>query len=737
MTGLYPIPDGPKMSVPSFVGRILSWFRPYPWGSAVIFVALLIEMAWTVTVPKGVQHLIDHAIVPHDYHELELVLVLLAVGAIVVTAVGLLRDYLYARLSAAATNHLRLNLFDHLQHLSLSFHTRRSAGDIAARFSADVDAIKQTLQASISWGVIPALDVLITTVFMFLTEWRLALLAQLIWPLALAGPRLIAPRITAASYRYKQEEGRTLAEVNASVIGRAVIKGFGLEESVRVRFIARLASLRKANMRSMFLSALLERSASGAILILQVAVLGVGGTLAYRGSLTVGALVAFQSLFLSMSAALFYLAQFVPTMSGSAASLRRIDEILEETSTIPEPIHPVPLAPLADAITVEGVSFSHDVDTITLDGITLTIRRGESVAFVGPSGSGKSTLLGLLLRFYDPDAGAVRFDGIDLRAASRADLVRHHAVVFQDSFLFNASLRDNIRFGRLGATDADVEAAARDAEIHDHIMTLPRGYDTPAGEGGGTLSGGQRQRIAIARALVRDPSVLYLDEATSSLDPAGESSIRETIARVSRGRTVVAVTHRLSSVVDLDRVFVLDRGRLVGAGTHRTLLAEGGLYASLWRKQSGLQVSEDGTQAAITTQRLRAIPLLSSLDDAMLERLANERLVSESVPVGRDVVIEGDPGDKFYIVVRGSVAVTRTTDGGEPRRLALLQDGDHFGEIALLKNVPRTATVTTLSDTTMLSLQRGHFTALLDQAPGLRDALETELMAREREWSTI
>jgi ATP-binding cassette subfamily B protein len=528
-----------------------------------------------------------------------------------------------------------------------------------------------------------------------------------------------------------------LAELNEAVTGRAVIKGFGLERPIRGRFVERLITLSRTSMRAAFLSSLLERSASGGILLLQVGVLGVGGTMAYRGSLTVGALVAFQSLFLSMSAALFYLAQFVPTLSTAAASLCRLDEIMQEPSHITEAPSPRPLPALTDAITVDGVAFSHDADTPTIEGVSLTIQSGESVALVGPSGSGKTTLLGLLLRFHDPDVGAVRYDGVDLRHASRADLVRQVAVVFQDCFLFNVSLRENIRFGRLDATDVEVEAAARDAEIHDFIMSLPRGYATPAGEGGAALSGGQRQRIAIARALVRNPAVLFLDEATSALDPGAEAAIRRTIARVSRGRTVVSVTHRLSSAMDFDRLFVLDRGRLAGVGTHRSLLAEGGLYASLWRKQSGLQLSEDGTQAAVTVDRLREIPLLSTLEESLLDRLANERLVSESVPAGRAVVIEGDPGDKFFIVVRGSLAVTRSTVGSPaatPRRLAVLQDGDHFGEIALIRNVPRTATVTTLSDTTLLSLQRGHFTALLDQAPGLRDLLQSKLAAREREW---
>ncbi len=723
------------MSVVAFVRRMLWWFRPYPWRSAAIFAGLLVEMAWTATVPKGLQHLIDYAITPHDYGVLVRLLVFLGVGAVVVSAVGLYRDFVYARLSNAITNDLRLRLFDHLQLLSLSFHSRQSAGDIASRFSTDIESVKQALQSCIAWGMLPTLDVIVANVLLFSIEWRLALIAQLIWPLALAGPRVIAPRATSASFRYKQEEGQALANVHESVVGRPVIKAFGLEPTVRERFVERLGTLGRIGMHTAFLGSLLERSSGIGIMLLQVAVLGVGGTLAYHGSLTVGGLVAFQSLFISMSYALFYLAQYVPTLSSSAASLQRLDEIFDQDSTLPDPPSPKPLPPLNHEIAVDDVVFSHVRGVPNLNGVSAQhppgrIRwRSSSV----PQARGRARCWSLLLRFYDPDSGAVRYDGVDLRDVARADLVRQSGVVFQDSFLFNLTLRENIRLGRLDATDAEVETAARDAEIHDFIMTLPRGYDTPAGEGGAGMSGGQRQRIAIARALVRNPRVLFLDEATSALDPGAEASINETIARVSRGRTVVSVTHRLSSVTNLDRVFVLDRGRLAGAGTHTELLAQGGVYAALWRKQSGLRLSTDGSQAVITPDRLRAIPLLSSLDNDTLATLAGSRFVSELLPAGRTVVVEGDPGDKFFILVRGSVAVTRRAEDGTERRLAVLQDGDHFGEISLIRNVPRTATVKSLTSIALLSLHRGQFDSLLEQAPGLREQIRQRLAQRERE----
>ena len=713
----------------AFLKRMISWFRPYPGRSALIILGLLTEMAWNSVLPKSIEHLIDHAIVPRNYPALVQVVVFLSVGVLIVCGMGLMRDYLYAGVSNRITNDLRLKLFDHLQALSLSFHSKRSVGDIAARVSSDLDSIKQALHSCLAWGVLPTMDVIVMNILLFTIDWRLALVAQLVWPLALLGPRILAPRATQASYRYKQEESHVLATVQESATGRPVIKAFGLEGRVQETFLNRLGKLGTTGLRMAFLGSLLERSSGMGIMVLQVAVLAFGGTLAWQGSITVGSLVAFNALFTAMSYALFYLAQYVPTLSHSSAGLLRLDEILDEKPAVAEAKDPVPLPPLTREIRVEDVVFAHEPDKIILDRVSLAIRHGESVAFVGPSGSGKSTLLNLLLRFYDPVAGRVTYDEVDLRFARRDDFVGQVGVVFQESFLFNVSLRENIRLGRLGASDAEVEAAARSAEIHDYIVTQPQGYDTPAGERGGSLSGGQRQRIAIARALLRDPRVLFLDEATSALDPATEASINRTIERVGRRRTVVSVTHRLSSVVGLDRVFVLDRGRLVESGPHAELVARGGAYATLWNKQSGLHVSEDGFSAGISAARLKQFPIFAGLDDTLLEQLARERLVPESIPAGRALVVEGDPGDKFFIVARGSVAVTKKFPAGE-RRLAVLQDGDYFGELALLHNTPRTATVTALAPTTALALSRVHFLALLASAPGLREKIEAEAAAR-------
>ena len=269
------------------------------------------------------------------------------------------------------------------------------------------------------------------------------------------------------------------------------------------------------------------------------------------------------------------------------------------------------------------------------------------------------------------------------------------------------------------------------AKIHELITHMPDGYDTIVGERGSRLSGGQRQRVAIARAIVRDPAILVLDEATSALDPSTESAIHETLKRLAATRTVVEVTHRLSSVVEHDRIFVLDKGRLIESGTHQQLLEQHGEYFQLWNKQSGIKISEDGQRVDITVERLRAIPILSQLEDEMLGELA-KLFTIERCPESRLVIRQGDMMvEKFYVIARGKVKVTKRDDpGDDERQLTVLSDGDHFGEIALIKDVPRTATIRTVTPCIFLTLQRAQFLDLVGRDPQLREQIAAIAQAR-------
>jgi ATP-binding cassette subfamily B protein len=417
------------------------------------------------------------------------------------------------------------------------------------------------------------------------------------------------------------------------------------------------------------------------------------------------------------------LTEIAPSILRASGGLARIEELLAEEPSVVDPEKALALPRLARAITFKDVSFGYAPDHLTLVGMSFEIERGSHVAFVGRSGSGKSTVLSLLLRFHDPTSGCVLIDGVDLREARQADVRRQTAIVSQESFLFDTTIRENLLAARPNASDAEIEAATRAAEAHPFIEALPGRYDATVGKHGERLSGGQRQRLAIARALLRDPAILLLDEATSALDAATEAALDRTLTSVGKGRTVVTVTHRLHSITNADRIFVLENGHLVEQGRHADLLLLAGVYAETWRKQNGLQIARDGATASITAERLRLTPLFRDLEPAVLEE-ASHRFASEQVPGDRLVLQEGDPGDRFYIIARGRVAVSKGDEGDAERMVAVLETGDHFGEIALLRDVPRTATVRTLSPCVFLTLQRGHFLELIERIPDLLPALE-------------
>jgi ATP-binding cassette subfamily B protein len=322
------------------------------------------------------------------------------------------------------------------------------------------------------------------------------------------------------------------------------------------------------------------------VLLLHLVVLAIGAYLATKGQITIGTFVTFESAFWEVSYNIAHLMHFIPVSIQAAAAVRHIQELLDEPTRGADRPGAPDLPRITNDITFDRVTFQYEGgQTPVLDNLSLRLNVGKTIAIVGPSGSGKSTLLNLILRLYTPDEGRVTIDGVDIRRVTRESLRKSMAVVFQENMLFNMSIRENIRLGKEGATDQEVEAAARKAEIHRYIMSLPQKYDTMVGERGDTLSGGQRQRIAIARAIVRNPSVLLLDEATSALDQTTEAAINKTLMKLAKGRTMIFSTHRLTSVVDMDEIIVISGGKAIERGSHEQLLAANGVYRRLWDDQ--------------------------------------------------------------------------------------------------------------------------------------------------------
>lgn len=699
------------------------------WGMGLLIGSgLLMEMAFAAAVPLSFKYLVDLAIVPRDERALWIILAVLAGSLMATAAAGLGLDFLHARFVTNVLNGLRLRMFTHLQQLSMDFFARTRTADINARFSSDLWSLEQALRLGVDGLLLPALNIVMSAGLMFMLDWRLGLLALLALPACIAGPRWLTPRASAASCMNKEHEAQTASTVQENIASQAVIRAFSLEQSMLARFVERISRQAATSLRVGFLGSLIERTAYVGTLIVQVLVLGVAAYLAFQNRLSIGSLAAFQALFGNFIDALAACTQYYPSLVQAGTGMQRVHELLDEQPGVADAPDASALPRLAAAIRFDRVGFGYSPERAVLRDLSFEIRAGESVAFVGPSGSGKSTVLTLLNRFYDPGCGAVTFDGHDVRAVSQASLRGQLGNVFQDCILFNTTLRENIRTGKPTATDAEVEAAARAAEMHELVMAMPLGYDTPVGERGDRLSGGQRQRVAIARALLRDPRVLVLDEATSALDAVTEAAINGTLERAAVGRTLISVTHRLGAITGMNRIFVMADGRLVEQGRHDELLASGGIYAGLWEKQQGFIVTADGGMR-VTAARLQAIPILQDLAEDALVDLA-DLFIQERHPAGREVFLEGDPANKCYLIARGQVTAWQDAPDGSRQHLRTMEDGDHFGEIALMEDIPRTTTIRTRTDCVFLTLTREPFLKLLQREAHLSEAFEKVVAAR-------
>jgi ATP-binding cassette subfamily B protein len=720
----------------TFAWSMAALIRPYWCQALLILLAVLCRLAFALAFPLGQKVIFDRVIPAGDTRFLLLILGALGGGFLVSALASLGQDYVSARMGARAACDLRQRLFEHLQRLSIRYFQHVSTGDLISRFASDVTVVEFAITRGFPLGLHNLLRMLSSVLLLFFIEWRLALVTLFTLPVAILGPRFLGARATAVSYERKQDEAAVASLVQEGLGGQQVVRAFGLEGVQQAKFRQQSEHLAGISVRLSFLSSVIGSVTSLSVTCVILAVFGLGAWGVIRGWLSIGALIAFVGLLLNVAEATRKCTDAVPILLQANGGMRRIDEVLGELPQDGEVTAVQTLPRLSGEIRFEDVSLHYTGRERALEGISFVIRRGEAVAFVGPSGAGKSSILNLLLRFYTPATGAVTFDGVDLRQVSRQSLRSQIGVVFQETFLFNTSLRDNIRQGRLEASDADVEAAARAAELHDFIMSLPEGYDTPVGEGGGRLSGGQRQRVALARALLRRPSVLILDEATSALDPATEAAIMATLSRIARTCTLVVVTHRLAPIVQMDRIFVMERGRLVEQGSHLELLALDGTYAQLWHKQSGFVLRDDGIMAEVEATRLRAIPLLADLSERTLADIAT-RFTTEHFAEDEEIVAQGVPGTKFYIIVRGAADVVVSDQAGHQHHLAVMDMGDYFGEIGLLANVPTTASVRARMPTICLTLAREQFYRLLDDIPTLRDAIEPVIEERLRRGQTM
>src|SRR6516162_4167887 len=568
-------------------GFIKPYLANYKKILAFVALGVVIETLFNVIMPLSLKFLIDDALGEEDFEALVKILSVLGAAGIFTSIVAVWYERWDARLAAALISDVRTRLFDHVQNLPAGYFARTRRGEILSRFSVDLSAFEGAVKSFANSAALPFFELIAGIILMLFLNWQLAAISLLVFPITLIGPRILTPKAVQANYEQKLNESALLGMVQENIAAQAVIKAFSLHRRTFGWFTMRNRETRSKIASAMFLSTMVERTVTIAVLLLHLVVLAIGAYLATKGQITIGTFVTFESAFWEVSYNIAHVMHFIPVSISSAAAVRHIQELLDEPTRGADRPGAPDLPRITNDITFDHVTFQYEgSQTPVVDNLSLKLKVGRRIAIVGPSGSGKSTLLNLILRLYLPDEGRVSIDGVDIRRVTLDSLRRSMAVVFQENMLFNMSIRENIRLGKEGASDAEVEEAARKAEIHRYIMSLPQKYDTQVGERGDTLSGGQRQRIAIARAIVRNPSVLLLDEATSALDQTTEAAINRTLLKLAKGRTMIWSTHRLTSVVEMDEIIVISGGKAIERGSHAQLLARNGVYRKLWDDQN-------------------------------------------------------------------------------------------------------------------------------------------------------
>ncbi len=573
--------------------RLLRLFQPYRWRLSSVLALILFSAGLGMVSPFLLRAVLDQAI-PEANTGLLIALVVGMIGIAVATgALGVAQTLLSNTVGQRVMHDLRTQVYRHLQRLSLAFFTRTRTGEIQSRIANDIGGVQSVVTSTATSIVSNVTTVLAAGVAMFLLDWRLAIFALGLLPFFV----WLTRRVGAERRRITAERQGQLADISAlieeslSVSGILLGKTMGRSGELAERFERESADLADLEVRSRMAGRWRMASVQIAFAAMPALVYLFAGLSIASGSpaITIGTLVAFTTLQTRMFFPIQSLLSVSVDVQSSLALFERVFDYLDEPIEIRERTGALdmPASELRGEVRFEGVSFRYGSDAEwTLRDVDLAIPAGTTLAVVGETGAGKTSLAYLLARLYDPDEGAVRIDGIDVRDLSLESLAQIVGVVSQETYLFHASVRDNLRYARPDADDSEIEGASRAAQIHDLIASLPEGYETIVGERGYRFSGGEKQRIAIARAVLRNPPVLILDEATSALDAHTERAVQEALDRLAAGRTVVAIAHRLSTVRRAEQIAVLERGRIAELGSHEELLALGDRYASTIDLQS-------------------------------------------------------------------------------------------------------------------------------------------------------
>lgn len=568
--------------------KLLPFILPYRVRLLAAFGCMLAASAAGVLPPWLLKNVVDDVLIEKNSLMLNGLAVAIVLLFVLKNLAGYGQQYLMVWVGQRAVMDLRVALYGKIQSLSLTYLHKRRVGELLSRITGDVATLQGLVSTTIVDLVVQTLTFFGMAGFLIYLNWKLTVFALFVIPIAFKVIHFASQRLRAVGHTIQQELASLSAIAYEALSAIRIVRSFATEEQE----LARFRRQGEANVRALVHGTQIQATLQGVVEVILIVALAlllwVGGREVIAGSMTPGELIAFLGYLGFMVQPLRVISRIVGSLQQCLASADRIFEILEVPEVLPAPARPVFLKPVRGEISFEDVWFAYEPGRWILKGVSLSIRPGERIAVVGSTGAGKTTLADLVPRFYDPQRGAVKIDGVDVRELDLKSLRKQIGIVPQDPVLLKGTMAYNIAYGFEEASPEAIREAAKTAGIADFIESLPAGYETEVGERGVTLSGGQRQRIAIARAIVRDPRILILDEATSSLDTAVEHQIQQAMGLAMKGRTSLVIAHRLSTILESDRILVIDDGRIVEAGTHESLLSAQGLYARLY----GLQFRE-------------------------------------------------------------------------------------------------------------------------------------------------